>query len=207
MSNAPKRPLRGAWWTPEQTEAALGARQQAADAAMAGLDPIAGALHMRAEVPAELDGLDAGAIRKLSMASYAEIRRRAGLPDIDPYADTYSAYEPPTPQAAVSAPEAVRANADVPDFASMSMAAYAQFRQEAGIGQSRSQGIGILNSGASRADADAARVQASRHGLSNASVTMPPRLEGRTVLRQDDLRDTRSAAQRFGTPGNSYQPW
>lgn len=68
------------------------------------------------------------------------------------------------------------------------------------------EGVGIFDSVDSRSDAYAAavRAQAGRGALSNANVTEGPRLTGR-YPDQDAQRDTRTAAQRFATPGNSWQ--
>lgn len=67
------------------------------------------------------------------------------------------------------------------------------------------EGKGIFDSVGSRSDAytNAVHAQSGRTAMSNANVQEPPRLEGR-FARQDDMRDTRSAAQRFSTPGNLY---
>jgi plasmid stabilization system protein ParE len=196
---------RGAWWSLEQTAAALSARQQAADAAVAGLDPLANAVRIGTDVPAELADLDADSIRKLSMSSYAEIRRRAGLPPVDPYSDVYADFEPPTPQATLPAPEAVQANAAASqgiDVRSMGMDDYARLRAQLGIGQSPDQGI--FGAPGRQAQIDATRAQAGRGALSNANVEQAPQLTGRQV-RQDEHHDPRSLAQRFGTPGNLTQ--
>jgi hypothetical protein len=196
---------RGAWWSPEQTNAALAARQQAADAAVAGLDPLASALSMRSGAPAELDGLDADSIRRMPMSSYGEIRRRAGLPEQDPYADMYVDFEPPGTPRTVSAPEAVFANADMGiDISSLSMSEYAQIRDQLGMGVSRKENRGLLNQSGSQSWVEAAQGQPGRSSWQGRNVVESPRLEGRHV-RQDDMRDTRSAAGRFGTPGNSFQ--
>lgn len=136
------------WWGEQDTHAALASRQQAADNAAARLDPMTNALRMGSDVPAELDGLSADAIQKLSMSSYAEIRRRAGLPELDPFSHAYRDYEPPGRSRTVSAPEAAQANTDmgVPDFASMSLDEYAIYRDQAGIGHGQ-YGRGALDGG------------------------------------------------------------
>ena len=93
------------------------------------------------------------------------------------------------------------------DFRQMSLAEYALVRDQMGVGRSQKEGKGIFDSGSassqSREYADAARVQAGRTALSSANVVEPPRLEARYV-RQDDLRDPRTAAQRFNTVSNSF---
>lgn len=204
MSTAPKRPLRG-WWSDEQTQAAVAARQQAADTAQAGLDPMSNALRMRSAADmAELDGLDANSIRRMSMSSYAEIRRRAGLPERDPFEDAYQDYEPPQAERTVSAPEAVQANAEPQgiDIASMDMNTYAQLRSQLGV-VGREYGRGALDGGSTADWVQAAQRKAGRSAWQGRNVQESPRIDGR-FLKQDE-RDTRSAAQRFSTPGNSWQ--
>ena len=92
------------------------------------------------------------------------------------------------------------------DFRQMTLDEYALVREQLGVGRSMSA-RGIFDSDSvssqSREYADAARVQAGRTALSSANVVEPPRLEARYV-RQDDLRDPRTAAQRFSTPSNQF---
>lgn len=200
---------RGAWWSQEQTQAALQGRQAQADAATAGLDPMSNALQVRTAVPAELDGLDADAIKRMSMSSYAEIRRRAGLADCDPFEDAYRGYEPSqAPQAptTVSAPEAIRANAEMPqglDVSQLSMEQYAALRGRLGMGQHEDRGIFGGVASQSQEYANAVRGQTGRTGLSNAHVQQAPRIEGR-YLNPDEHRDTRTLSARFTTPGNAF---
>lgn len=87
--------------------------------------------------------------------------------------------------------------------AEMSPAQYAQARGRLGMGQSHEYGRGILDGTAPDAWAKAAASKAGRNALVTSNVTEAPRLTGRTVLRQDDLRDNRTAAKRFSTPGNA----
>jgi hypothetical protein len=67
------------------------------------------------------------------------------------------------------------------------------------------EGVGIFDSVSSQRDQyrAAARAQAGRTAMSNANVVEPPRLTGRYV-RQDDMRDTRSAHERFSSPSNAF---
>lgn len=67
------------------------------------------------------------------------------------------------------------------------------------------EGVGVFGGAGSRSAeyAEGVRRHAGRGALSSANVTEAPRLTGRYV-RQDDLRDTRSAAQRFTLPGNAF---
>lgn len=93
---------------------------------------------------------------------------------------------------------------ETPDFASMDMATYAAYREQAGIGRG-AYGRGALDGTAGTAEwAAAARARTGRTGLSQHNVTDAPRLDGRYVD-HDAQRDTRTAAQRFATPGNAYQ--
>lgn len=69
------------------------------------------------------------------------------------------------------------------------------------------EGQGIFHSVSSQSDqySAAARRHAGRTAMGGSSnVVEPPRLTGR-YLNHDAQRDTRTAAQRFGTPGNSFQ--
>jgi len=67
------------------------------------------------------------------------------------------------------------------------------------------EGRGIFDSIGSRSDeyTVAVRQQAGRTAYSQGNVVEPPRLTDRYV-HQDDMRDIRSAAQRFSTPGNAF---
>lgn len=93
------------------------------------------------------------------------------------------------------------------DIASMTLDEYALFREQAGIGVSQKEGRGIFDGVGSQSDAytRAVRAQAGRTAMSNANVQEPPRLTGRTILKQNDRLDHRSAGQRFSTPGNLNQ--
>jgi hypothetical protein len=86
----------------------------------------------------------------------------------------------------------------------MSLEQYAALRQQAGIGQGN-YGRGALDGGSTQDWIAAAQKQAGRHGWQNANTVESPRLEGRTVLKQDQQLDTRSAAQRFSNQANMWQ--
>jgi hypothetical protein len=91
------------------------------------------------------------------------------------------------------------------DAASLDMQAYSAFRHQIGLDKA-GQDQGIFGSTGSQSETyrSAAHAHSGRTALSNTNVTEAPKLTGRYV-RQDDHRDTRSAAERFGTPGNSFQ--
>lgn len=111
---------------------------------------------------------------------------------------------PAVPQSPPQAPEDQPQGINLQD---MSMDDYAQLRQQLGVGVSQKEGRGIFDSVASQSDVyrNAVRAQAGRTALSNANVEPPSRLVGRTILKQDDHLDHRSAGQRFSTPGNLNQ--
>jgi hypothetical protein len=148
----------------------------------------------------ELSDLSPQEINRLSVTDYARIRESAGLPGIDPYSDAYAKYEASAPQGQEqpsvpvqepqSAPQGIDPDSD--EF----FLAWRQNRARGG------EGIGIMNQ-SGQSWAEAARRQPGRSSWQNANVVEPPRLEGRYV-RQDDMRDTRPAAERFSTPGNAF---
>jgi hypothetical protein len=143
MSTAPKRPLRG-YWTKEQTQAALAACQQATDDAQAHMDTLSNVIRV-SSADLDLDGmLDAERVREMDMASYAAIRRRAGLPEADPYSQAYTNYEPPQVARTVSVTEAVQVNADAAqqlDVATMSFEQYAEYRRSIGLDKRSEEGM------------------------------------------------------------------
>jgi hypothetical protein len=140
--------------------------------------------YLTAQQIMEQTGLSAAELAALPMDEYA---RLSGRP-------TVAQSTPPAPQ--------------TPDFVNMSMDDYAAYRQQAGIGVSQKERRGIFDSAPSQSQAytNAAHVQAARTAMSNVNVEQPRRVDGR-YLNLDEQRDTRSKAQRFSTPGNSYQPW
>lgn len=106
---------------------------------------------------------------------------------------------PATPQSPPQAPESQPQGID-PD-------SYEYFLAWRASRTSGGEGRGIFDSVGSQSDTytSAVRAQAGRTALSRANVQEAPRLTGRTILRQDDMRDTRSVSDRFGTPGNFSQ--
>jgi hypothetical protein len=150
-------------------------------------------------------GLTAAELLALPMDEYARVTGRAtpteaarraldkqerGIPRQEPPAALQTARE--------SEPQGF-------DIASMTLEEYAAVRGQL-IGQPRQEGRGIFNSIGSRSQeyTDAARRQAGRTGWANGNVVEPPRLTNR-FLNHDAQRDTRTAGERFTTPGNSFQ--
>jgi hypothetical protein len=151
----------------------------------------------------EFYGFSAGEIERMPMDVYQRLRARAGLPEVDPYRDAYAAYEPPGTPMTLPAPEAAQVNADaVQGIDPNSDEYFLAWRQNR---VSDGEGRGIFDSVGSQSAAyrQATARQAGRTAYSQGNVVEPPRIEGRYV-RQDDMRDTRSAAQRFSTPGNAF---
>ena len=86
------------------------------------------------------------------------------------------------------------------DIKNMTMDEYAALRGQLGVG-GREYGRGIMNSEAGTdAWVAAAKAKSGRAAMNEHNVRQAPQLEGRTILRQDDMRDTRSAAERFSNP-------
>jgi len=144
----------------------------------------------------EFHGYTAAEIEAMPMDVYHKLRARAGLAPVDPFSDAYAAYDAPPQADTVPAPEAVQANADaVQGLDPNSDAYFLAWRSQRTRG---GEGVGIFGGSTAQSKTAFGRSQYSR-----ANVVEPPRLEGRYV-RHDDQRDTRSAAQRFGTPGNAF---
>jgi hypothetical protein len=80
----------------------------------------------------ELGDLSPQEINKLDMASYAKIRKRAGLDPIDPFEVAYAPEVPGRPRQEAPAPD----QDPVTEFQNMSMAEYEQLRNRLGIGRS-----------------------------------------------------------------------
>ncbi len=110
--------------------------------------------------------------------------------------------QPPAPAAPQGDPAAP---ADAPQgaaIASMDMATYAQFRQQAGIG-GREYGVGLFNQSGSWADA--ARAKAGRSAMAgNKNTVEAPRIEGR-YLNHDVGIDQRSATERLSNAANLWK--
>jgi hypothetical protein len=156
----------------------------------------------------EETGMTLAELAALPLDEYARLTNRptpaqAALAALDAQSEQA---QPPAPAAPQSAPQPPAPESQGVDFRSMSMDEYAAVRGQLGVGVSHKEGRGIFDSVGSHSDAytAAVRAQSGRTGWSQGNVTEPPRLEGRFV-RQDDQRDYRSAAERFSTPGNSWQ--
>lgn len=91
------------------------------------------------------------------------------------------------------------------DVSEMTPAEYKSVRGQLGMGVSREYGVGILDGTAPGAWAAAAKAKAGRSALVTKNTVESPRLTGRTVLRQDTYRDTRTVAERFSNPANVWQ--
>lgn len=109
-----------------------------------------------------------------------------------------ASYEPPEGATAVPAPPQSQPPADAGQgITDEQFLAWRSQRARGGEGRGIFDGVGSQSDAYTAAD----RQQAGRGGLSTANVVEPPRLTGRYV-RQDDMRDTRPASQRFSTPGS-----
>lgn len=139
----------------------------------------------------ELSGLSAQDINRLSMAQYREIRRRAGLPDVDPFEQAYKDYDepvagiprqgPPTaPQPVQEQPQGLDPNS--PEY-------FAAWRQERLARSTSGEGHGIFSSVPSQSQAytNAVRAQAGRTSLSNQNVQEAPRI-GRVFIQDSPVQ-------------------
>jgi hypothetical protein len=160
---------------------------------------------LRARQIMDETGMSLDDVLKLDMSEYARLTNRqtptqaalAALADLDAQAPRQEA--PTQPPAA---PEIAPQGVSVQD---MSFEQYAALRGQLGM-TGREYGVGIMNGAAGTgAWAAAAKAKAGRHGWENANSVEAPRLEGRTVLKQDQQLDTRSAAQRFSNQANMWQ--
>jgi hypothetical protein len=86
----------------------------------------------------------------------------------------------------------------------MDMDAYIALRGQLGIGQSRSEGVGIMNQPGSQTWAEAARKQPGRSGWQASNVVESPRMH-RVFSDPDEHLDTRTVAQRLSNPANMWQ--
>lgn len=148
-------------------------------------------------------GLSARELAELPLDEYGRLtgRRLGYQPPADPPqrpanpGDPRSDYTPPAGaprQLAPTEPEPI-------DFASMSYDEYAAFRQQYGIGAQSEYGRGIFSDHGSWADA--AKAKAGRTAMVQSNVVEAPRIE-RFVKKTRP--DTRSALERFSTPGNTF---
>lgn len=152
-------------------------------------------------------GFSADEIEAMPMIDYARIRERAGLDPIDPYTDAYAKYETLAPHGQDPAPAAAQALQEPPAGLPQGLDPNSDEYFLAWRAQrvSGGEGRGIFDSVGSRSDeyTAAVRNQVGRTAYGRQNVIEPPRLEGR-YINHDEQRDTRTAAQRFSTPGNAF---
>jgi hypothetical protein len=147
-------------------------------------------------------GLSPAELLALPMDEYARVTGRAtpaeaALQTLDMQIPGIPRQEPPAaPQAPENAPQGV-------DLNSLSMSEYATLRGWLGIGRTRQEGRGILNQ-SGQSWAEAARQQLGRSSWQGRNVIESPKLAGRQ-MRQGDMLDTRTAAQRLSNPANLWQ--
>lgn len=171
-----------------------------------GLTPIGEAFLAASELQEAAEDLSAAEINKMSMADYAKIRERAGLPSIDPYAEVYSTdFVPPGTPRQEQAPAALGTPEPQPqgiDVASLDMQTYGQLRGQLGV-QGREYGRGILDGGSTSDWIAAAQRKSGRSAMNEHGVQQAPPL-GRQYARSDVQLDTRSAVQRLSNPGTVW---
>ena len=156
------------------------------------------------EHTADFEDLSAVEINRMSFEDFARRTGRqtpaeAALEALD------AQHEAPASEGQEQPPAPVREPQSAPqglDLASMTMEQYAALRGQLGVG-GREYGRGALDGGSTADWVQAAQRKAGRSAWQGGNLTEPPRLEGRFVC-QNDMRDTRSAAQRFSTPGNAF---
>jgi hypothetical protein len=107
------------------------------------------------------------------------------------------------PQAPQEAPEAPQAPETQPQGIDVNSDEYFLAWRSQRV--SGGEGRGIFDSVSSRSAEylGAARAQSGRTAYSQGNVVEPPKLTGRYV--QDDMRDPRTAAERFSNPSNLFQ--
>jgi hypothetical protein len=144
-------------------------------------------------------GLSAADLAALPMDEFARVTNRPTMGEI-----AAQAVAPAPQQAGQPAPAQTPDASQQPEGINPNSAEY--FHAWRASRTSGGEGKGIFDSVSSRSAeyTNAARAQTGRTAYSQGNVIESPRLEGRFV-NQDDMRDTRSAAQRFATPGNSFQ--
>jgi len=138
-------------------------------------------------------------INRMDMATFARLTNRAtptqaAVSYLDAQHERTQPPAPAAPQTAVDTPQGLD-----PDSAEF----FHAWRAQRGLDRTDAGMFGSISS-RSEEYTSAVRAQSGRHALSNANVVQPPRLEGRTILKQDDRLDPRSAAQRFGSPSNAF---
>jgi hypothetical protein len=159
-------------------------------------------------------GLSAAELLKLDADEYARVTSRptptqAAIAALDAQHASRTP-EPVTPgeaagNQAVTPSDLATLSSSAPgiDFSQISMQEYAALRGQLGMGQAHEYGRGILDGDSTDAWIAAAQRKAGRSAMHGRNVTESPQVERRYV-NQDALRDTRTAAQRFTTPGNAF---
>lgn len=148
------------------------------------------------------EDMSAADINRMDMSTYARLTGRATLGYA--VAQVVETAPPGMPRQAV--PAQIVPQAPTPegiDFANLSMSDYAALRGQLGIGHRGEYGRGALDGGSTADWVQAAQRKPGRSAWQGRNVVEGPRLEGR-FLRQDEQRDSRSLAERFSTPGNSF---
>jgi hypothetical protein len=157
---------------------------------------------LRARQIMDETGMSEADILALDMDSYARLTNRqtptqTALAALDAQYEQAAPTRPTEPVAPQSEPQGVTVQ-------DMSLEQYAALRGQLGM-TGREYGVGITNGAAGTgAWAAAAKAKAGRHGWQGQNVTEAPRLENRTILKQDDLRDTRPASARFSNQANFW---
>lgn len=124
-------------------------------------------------------GLSARELNEMSMDEFARI---LGRPTFAESAIAALQAQGETPGTVTPGEAAAHEESPVPvpdagpgiDISSLSLSEYSQIRQQLGMGQSRQEGVGLLNQSSSQAWADAARRQPGRSGWQGSNVEAPP---------------------------------
>lgn len=131
--------------------------------------------------------VSAAEISRMSMRDYAEIRRRAGLSDADPFADVYSQHTAPEHQAPEQPPAPLQEPQSAPQGLDPGSQEYfLEWRQNRARG---GENAGIFDSVNSHSDAytAAVRQQAGRTAYSQGNVTEAPRI-GRVFIQDSPVQ-------------------
>jgi hypothetical protein len=161
------------------------------------------AAQLRARQVAEETGLTLAEIAELPLDEWSRLTH--GKTAAQAALEAIGSQVAPQPPAALPDTAFTQQAAPEPqgiDVNSLSMDQYAALRGQLGIGQSRQEGIGILNQ-SGQSWAEAARQQPGRSGWQNKNVTPAPSLTGRQVAAP--AIDNRTRAERFTFPGSAYQ--
>jgi hypothetical protein len=158
-----------------------------------GITPTQEAFLASRHLAEAVEDLSAAEINRMNMQDYREIRRRAGLPDVDPFT---TAYSKPAPMALEQPPEPALAPPESPGIDPNSDDYFHAWRANRTHG---GEGFGIFGG----SGLEQSKTAFGRSKYSQSNVVEPPRLTDRYV-RHDDMRDPRSAAERFTFPGSAF---